>query len=145
LFQATATYGTPEAPPTPTYRAVLKQPDKQKASSALAAARTLLEAGDADFAAGRGYYAMFYAVQALLNEKGLRFRKHGGVHAAFGQHFAATGLMDAKYHRWLLDAFDKRIQGDYGIDAVVTREDVQRIIEQATEFVSQARHFLGDT
>ncbi len=54
-----------------------------KAARALLAARTLLGAGDTEFAAGRAYYAMFYAAQALLNEKGLSFRKHGGVHATF--------------------------------------------------------------
>ena len=27
---------------------------------------------------------MFYLAEALLNEKELRFKKHGGVHAAFG-------------------------------------------------------------
>jgi hypothetical protein len=52
---------------------------------------------------------MFYTAEALLNERSLRFKKHGGVHAAFGEHFAKPGLLDAKYHRWLLAAFEKRI------------------------------------
>ncbi len=56
-----------------------------KALRAVHAAETLLRAEDTEFAAGRAYYAMFYAAQALLNEKGLSFRKHGGVHAAFGE------------------------------------------------------------
>lgn len=45
-------------------------------------------------------------------KQGLRFRKHGSVHGAFGREFVKTGLLDAKYHRWLLDAFDKRLQAD---------------------------------
>ena len=77
----------------------------EKASRAIHAARTLLDAGDAEFAAGRAYYAMFYAAEALLNEKGLRFRKHGGVQAAFGEHFAKTGVLDSKFHRWLRRCF----------------------------------------
>ncbi len=40
-----------------------------KALRAVHAAETLLRAGDTEFAAGRAYYAMFYAAQALLNEK----------------------------------------------------------------------------
>jgi hypothetical protein len=31
---------------------------------------------------------MFYTAEALLNEMGLEFNKHGAVHAAFGKHFA---------------------------------------------------------
>lgn len=47
---------------------------------------------------------MLYAAEALLISKGLRFRKHGSVHAAFGEHFAKGQVLDPKFHRWLLDA-----------------------------------------
>ncbi len=114
-----------------------------KATRAVHAAETLLREGDVDFAAGRAYYAMFYGAEALLHEKGLRFRKHSGVHAAFGEQFAKSGLLDAKFHRWLLDAFDKRIQGDYGVEAVLTDEEVAAMIEQAREFLREARRYLG--
>jgi uncharacterized protein (UPF0332 family) len=114
----------------------------EKASRAIHAAQTLLDGGDADFAVGRAYYAMFYAAQALLHDKGLRFRKHSGVHAAFGEHFAKTGLLDSKFHRWLLDAFDKRLQADYGIEAVVTVEDAQLLIEEARQFLGEASRHL---
>jgi uncharacterized protein (UPF0332 family) len=103
----------------------------------------MLGTGDVDFAAGRAYYAMFYVAAAFLSEKGLRFRKHGGVHGAFGEHFARSGLVDPKYHRWLLDAFDKRIQADYGVEAVITPDDVASMIAQAREFLREARRHLG--
>ncbi len=47
-----------------------------------------------------------------------------------------------KAHRWLLDAFDKRIQGDYGIDVTLTREDAVVTIAQAREFLAAARRHL---
>lgn len=84
-----------------------------KAERALCAAETLLREEDSEFAAGRAYYAMLHTAQAVLREKDLRYRKHAGVHGAFGEHFIKTGLFDPKYHRWLLDAFDDRIRGDY--------------------------------
>jgi len=80
-----------------------------KAARAIRAAETLLREDDADFAAGRAYYAMFYAAEALLFERGLQFRKHGAVHGAFGEHLVRSGILDARLHRWLLDAFDVRI------------------------------------
>ena len=113
-----------------------------KAQRALGAAKTLLDHGDADFAAGRAYYAMFYVAEALLHEKDLRSRKHAGVIALFGESFAKTGAMDAKFHRWLLDAFDKRILADYGIEAVLTREDSTQMITQAQDFLEASRRFL---
>jgi uncharacterized protein (UPF0332 family) len=85
---------------------------------------------------------MFYVASALLNERGLQFSKHGSVHAAFGKEFAKTGLLDTKFHRWLLDAFDQRVEGDYGMDASFESEDVTRLIAQAHEFLREARRFL---
>jgi uncharacterized protein (UPF0332 family) len=113
-----------------------------KADRAIHAAEALLKRGDPDFAAGRAYYAMFYAAEALLIEKGLRFRKHGSVHAAFGEHFAKGDVLDSKYHRWLLNAYDQRILGDYGVEASLTPEDVKVMIQQAQEFVGKARQYL---
>ncbi len=86
---------------------------------------------------------MFYVAEALLHEKDLRSRKHAGVISLFGETFAKTGAMDVKFHRWLLDAFDKRILADdYGIEAVLTREDSQQMITQAREFLDTAYRFL---
>jgi uncharacterized protein (UPF0332 family) len=44
-----------------------------KAGRAIQAARTLLDADQAEFAAGRLYYAMFYVAEALLYEEELSF------------------------------------------------------------------------
>lgn len=85
---------------------------------------------------------MFYVAEALLHEKDLRSRKHSGVIALFGETFAKTGAMDAKFHRWLLDAFDKRILADYGVEAVLTREDSAQMIAQAREFLDTVRRLL---
>lgn len=56
---------------------------------------------------------MFYAAEALLSEQGEEFKTHGAVHAAFGKLFAKTVEMDAKFRRWMLDAFDQRLQSDF--------------------------------
>ncbi len=102
----------------------------------------LLRDGAPDFAAGRAYYAMFYAAEAALANTELQFRKHSGVHAAFGEHLAKPGLLDAKFHRWLLDAFDKRILGDYSYEMDVNDAAAREMIGQAREFVSAVDTYL---
>ena len=72
----------------------------EKADRAIRAAQTLLDSKDAEFAAGRAYYAMFYVAEALLFERGLQFGKHSAVHAAYGKEFSKAGLLDSKFHRW---------------------------------------------
>ncbi len=114
----------------------------EKATRSVEAAARLTNDGDAEFAVARAYYAMFYVAEALLSENELRFRKHAGVHRAFAQHFVKNGLLDKKYHRWLIAAFSKRITGDYGIDSDLTDEDAAVLISQAREFLKTARQFI---
>ena len=116
-----------------------------KASRAIDAAGLLLRAGDVDFAAGRAYYAMFYVAEALLAEKGRRFSKHSAVQTAYGEEFAKTALIDPQFHRWLLDASDKRILGDYGVEAALTPDDVRIMLEHARAFLEAASHYLSAT
>ena len=113
-----------------------------KATRVLKFAERLGTVDDAEFVVGRAYYAMFYIAEALLNEKGHRFRKHRGVHGALAEHFVKTGLLDRKYHQWLLEAFSKRITGDYGIEAELTSEDANLLMAQADEFLETAKRFL---
>ena len=102
-----------------------------KAESAIRAAQILLDHEEVPFAAGRAYYAMFYVAEALLHERGLRFKKHSGVHAAYGKEFAKTSLLDPKYHGWLLRAFDQRIAGDYQVETNLTADEVAVALEWA--------------
>lgn len=116
-----------------------------RAQDAIEAADILLTNEKVDIAAGRAYYAMFYTAEALLNEEGLQFNKHGGrVHAAFGEHFAKTKVLDPKYHRWLIDSFDKRLIGDYGVEATLHMDVVTSMIHQAQEFLEAAKAYLGE-
>ncbi|HSL82799.1 MAG TPA: HEPN domain-containing protein [Thermoanaerobaculia bacterium] len=113
-----------------------------KAEHAIRAGQILLDSDEAEFAAGRAYYAMRYVAEALLYERGMAFRKHTAVHAAFGKEFAATGLLDPKFHRWLMTASDLRLQGDYDAVARMTHEDVETRLEQARELLAAGRRFL---
>lgn len=98
----------------------------EKAARAIQAAEALLSRGDTDFSVGRSYYAMFYTATALLLEEGVSASKHSTVHALFGERFAKTARLDRKFHRWLLDAFDKRIESDYGFGGAGGRGESAR-------------------
>jgi uncharacterized protein (UPF0332 family) len=113
-----------------------------KAVDAIEAAEALVNIGKSDITAGRAYYAMFYVAEALLNEKVLKFSKHSGVHAAFGENFSKTNELDPKFHRWLLDAFDKRLAGDYGVETDIETDVAVYMIGQAREFLEAAQAYL---
>ncbi|MCP4399848.1 MAG: HEPN domain-containing protein, partial [bacterium] len=61
----------------------------------------------------RSYYAMFYAILALLALKNFKPSKHSGAISFFNREFVKTGLIDKEFSRWLHEAFDLRQRSDY--------------------------------
>ena len=116
----------------------------EKAIDAIEAAEVLVDHEKADIGAGRAYYAMFYVAEALLNEIGLQFGKHSAVHAAYGEHFAKTKTLNPKFHRWLLNSFDKRLAGEYGVDSGIEISITVDMIHQAREFLEAAQEYLEE-
>ena len=114
-----------------------------KAIDTIEGAEILLDHGKTDLAAGRAYYALFYIAEALLNEKGLQFSKHGDVIGAYGKEFSKTKLLDPKFHRWLRTGFDTRLIGDYQVDTHIEAAIVADMISQTREFLEAAREYLN--
>ncbi len=73
-----------------------------KAQQNLDAARLLMDGSYLEIAASRAYYSMFYAAEALLLDRGLKFSSHSAVIAAFGKEFAKRGLLDPMLHHYLV-------------------------------------------
>jgi uncharacterized protein (UPF0332 family) len=114
-----------------------------KARETLRAAQLLVANNLLDSAASRAYYTMFHLAGALLLGKGLSFSKHGSLLAAFGLHLIKTGEVEAKFHRYLIDAQDNRIKGDYGVESNLTQTQVATMVAQAEEFLAMTEQMLG--
>ncbi len=113
-----------------------------KSLQSIRAAELLLNEGYFSFAASRAYYAMFYAVEALLLTRELSFSRHSGVMAAFGKEFVKTGAFDSRFHRYLLNAFELRNAGDYGAVRAVSEENARQVIEESRELLAATDKFL---
>jgi uncharacterized protein (UPF0332 family) len=113
-----------------------------KAAQSICAAELLLKDGYVDFSASRTYYAMFYAVEALLLSREHSYSKHSAVISAFGKEFVKTGTFDSRFHRYILNAFDLRNAGDYGSIHAVSEGKVRQTIEEARELLAAIRQYL---
>jgi len=113
-----------------------------KAEESLSAAQILATEGHHGFAASRAYYSMLYVAEALLASLGKAYSSHGGVIGAFGREFAKSGRLNAKLHRWLIDAQDIRNVGDYGVGRDVSAEQAKEVISQAQEFIAVGKDYL---
>lgn len=115
----------------------------EKAERSLQTAKSLLQSDDMEFVASRAYYAMFYAAEAMLNERDMNFKKHSGVHSAFGKTFVKSGEIDQKYHQWLIEAFGERLISDYAFETQVTAESAKELTAHAEEFLKESRRYLS--
>lgn len=107
-----------------------------KADQALRSARTLLDAGDADSACNRAYYAMFDAARSLLLARGHEGgRTHRGVLNAFSEAFVKPGELGKDLGRALKRAETLRYVADYDGDTL-SAQDAADLLQEAERFVS---------
>ena len=112
-----------------------------KAERSVRAAERLAKSGDADFAASRAYYAMFYAAEALLMLRAVRPSKHAGVLTSLFEQYVKTGVLAKEFHQMLHRAFEARQVGDYGFEETFPAREARTLIRDARKFL-RAVHAL---
>ena len=115
----------------------------EQADESLEAARTLLDKKLIRPSVNRAYYAMFYAVLALLAREKKETSKHSGAIALFDRDFVKQGIFQKDFSRWLHDAFDLRQRSDYAADYRATRDDADKTLENAESFVDEVKKVLS--
>lgn len=113
-----------------------------RARESLEAARRELAADSYNFAMNRAYYALFYAVSALLLEEGRRFKKHSGVRATFNREIIKTGRMEQKHGELYNEIFDERQAGDYVAFTQFGASYVQEKIDACEQFLADIRPLI---
>lgn len=95
----------------------------------------------------RAYYAMFYALLALLLKTGspMKTSKHIGVISTFDREFVKAGKIDKYFSTLLHDVFDLRQESDYKDLVQISREDAAQAVAQAREFLVMIKTHLGMT
>jgi uncharacterized protein (UPF0332 family) len=114
----------------------------EQAHETLQEAEILLNASALRGAINRAYYAMFYALLALLATKQLGTSKHSGALALFDREFVKTGVFHRDLSRSLHLAFDRRQTHDYGEMTQVNRQIAEETLTDAQTFVAAVESYL---
>ncbi|CAN5886804.1 hypothetical protein BH24DEI2_BH24DEI2_13160 [soil metagenome] len=85
---------------------------------------------------------MFYTATALLLGKGLAFKRHSAVIAAFGREFAKSDKTWQVHHQSLIRAEGLRLEGDYDFYAQTDPNELKDILGRAKTFLDAARVHL---
>jgi uncharacterized protein (UPF0332 family) len=113
-----------------------------KAHHAMDVAKKLQAGDDYSDAAGKAYYAMFYAAQAPLKAYDIEVVKHSAVASMLGRHFAKTGLLDPKFHRMFLNARRVREIADYCLFAEIVESSASETLRESQAFVLEIQRLL---
>ncbi len=92
----------------------------------------------------RAYYAMFYAILALLVDEPYASSKHTGVLTYFNRHFIKGGLLPEALGRALNKAFELRQRSDYREYVEPTREQVAPFIKESEVFIGAVKDYLTE-
>jgi len=114
----------------------------EQAREALAAAELTLANGLERSAINRAYYAMFYAVLALLAERTIETSRHSGVLAQFDLLYVKPQVFRAEMSRSLHRAFLHRQAADYGAETALTRSEIESLTTEARTFVAEVRTYF---
>jgi uncharacterized protein (UPF0332 family) len=112
----------------------------EQADESLKDAKALLDATRSPRSIiNRSYYAMFYAVLALLQKVGKVPRKHSGAISLFDTEFVQNGLFAKELSKDLHAIFNLRQISDYQIIEPVTLEEAEKALKRAEYFVEAVR------
>ena len=109
----------------------------ETAYKTLDAAKLLSENGFWNSAVNRLYYALFYAVKALLVSNNIYSQSHSGMKSQFSLHFIKSGKLDKKYGKLLTQLYDWRQKGDYENLFDYNAETVESLFEPVVEMITQ--------
>jgi uncharacterized protein (UPF0332 family) len=106
-----------------------------RANRYLSSAEMLIREGDFESAVSRTYYAMFYAVEAVLLTKNLSFSSHKSVISSFNRDFIREGIFPKHMSKDIGLAFEKRQLGDYEFRFVIESAEAVQMLEKGKSFV----------
>ncbi|MBI2502552.1 MAG: HEPN domain-containing protein [Candidatus Latescibacteria bacterium] len=115
----------------------------EQAAQALDEARLLQGSGSSLGVMNRVYYAMFYAVLALLATREQETSKHKGAISLFDREFVQPGSFAKDFSRWLHEAFELRLEADYTPFHAPAKEEAEEAIAHASSFVSGVKEYLA--
>ena len=120
----------------------------EKADRTLAASRRDLEAGDAENAIARAYFAAYHAAAAALRTRGVapsvvEEGDHGEVHARFYQLFVSEQRVAREAARALALLHQLRKHADYLDEPFLSVNDAREALTEAEGFVEGVRTWLA--
>ena len=93
-------------------------------------------------AVSKTYFVYMHTARTLLAAKGVTPQSHAGTNNLFSLHFVKPKILDKKYSTLLQNMEKSRLDADYEPKVVFQREDAERALARAREFLAVAQNLL---
>ena len=115
----------------------------EKAKETLKSAQILFEVvKDYTGANNRAYYAIFYAIRAVLALEEIDFKRHKDVIAYFNQKYIKPEIFPRKLGSKIAQAHRVREDSDYDDKYQISYEKTEQQIETAKEVILEVEKFI---
>ncbi|MGN0405540.1 MAG: HEPN domain-containing protein [Bariatricus sp.] len=113
----------------------------QTARSDLKSAKILLAAEEYKGANNRAYYAIFHAISAVHAVSGTAYKRHKDAIANFNKDYVKTEIFPREMGRKIGEAEEIRHASDYDDFYIASREESERQVAVADEFILLAEKY----
>ena len=113
----------------------------QTARTDLKSARILLAAEEYKGANNRAYYAIFHAINAVHAVGGKAYKRHKDAIANFNKDYVKTEIFPREMGRKIGEAEEIRHASDYDDFYIASREESERQVAVADEFILLAEKY----
>ena len=110
----------------------------------LESADILLGADKYRAANNRAYYAIFHAINAVHAVNGDAFKRHKDAIANFNKSYVKTEIFPREIGRKISEAEEIRHASDYDDFYIASREETERQIDVADEFLQLVEEYCND-
>ena len=107
--------------------------------------RRLFESGSYKSSNNRAYYAIFYAMRAVLALDEVDFKKHSGALRYFQREYIKTRIFDKCYSDIIMDSSEIRNASDYDDFYLASKEEALVQIEGAEKFYHAIELYLNQS
>lgn len=95
-------------------------------------------------AINRCYYAVFYAVKAVLALESVDFKRHKDVVAYFNKNYIATDKFPRAVGKRLANLQRKRENSDYDDFFIASLEETEKQLESAEDIIEEIQKYLKE-
>jgi len=116
-----------------------------RAKQSLQVAEKVLQDGFIEDAVNRLYYAIYYAVSALLYTRKLHPKTHLGMKALFSKEFVKNNLITDEQAQIYSTIFAKRFEADYEDFFTIDSKSVYNHLAEAKAFILLIENIINNS